>query len=288
MSPGKRLRLVKFVVFSIFLIGFSLLDVTDGWKLRDLSSQKNDEKNVTSKKTMFRDLPMKKIVKIVKVIDDDDDEDDNDDDDDDDKNSNEEESKFVFEKVHSTHFDLPLKPVAKLSQPDVEQDENEEKDENESEQQVSSFFDPIYSFTSGIFGSTDDDDDGDKGFFQWLKSFRKTEDAKEETVEEDTEEESPSWLSYLNRKPFSFVLHYFYGDDDGETDAEKHNEQHVSDRDVTPEREPLTTQKFEDLMLNIPSFIPNYTKIDDIDCKRMGQIFLRQVRGQKLWALQSK
>lgn len=281
MSPEKqRLRLMKFVLFSIFLIGFSLVDITDGWKLRDLT-HKGDENKLSSNKPQFRDVPMRKIVRVVRVTDDESDDDGvvgADDDDDDDDTDNDSAEDFVFEKVHTTHFDLPLKPVAKLSSPDVEQDEDERQDDQENTEKVSSFFEPVFKIQNDLYG--------------WFSTVRKAEEAKDENIATDAEVETSSepvsWLSYLNRYPFNIVLDKFLADNDdydgGRNDSD---EQHVNEDHKQTDRQALTTENFEELLLSIPSFIPNYTNVADIDCKRMGQIFQRQVRGQKLWALQS-
>lgn len=281
MSPEKRLRLMKFVLFSLFLIGFSLVDITDAWKLRDLT-HKGDENKLSSNKPQFRDAPMRKIVRVVRVADDESDDDGvvgvDDDDDDDDDTENDSAEAFVFEKVHTTHFDLPLKPVAKLSSPDVEQDEDERQDDQENTEKVSSFFEPVFKIQNDILG--------------WFSTVRKAEEAKDENSatepEVETSNEPVSWLSYLNRYPFNIVLDRFLADNDdydgGRNDSE---EQQVNEDHKQTDRQPLTTENFEELLLSIPSFIPNYTNVADLDCKRMGQIFQRQVRGQKLWALQS-
>lgn len=43
-----------------------------------------------------------------------------------------------------------------------------------------------------------------------------------------------------------------------------------------------------ELILQVPNFVPNYTKAEDSICQQHGKIFLRQLRGHKLWALQSE
>ncbi|XP_011298799.1 uncharacterized protein [Fopius arisanus] len=40
------------------------------------------------------------------------------------------------------------------------------------------------------------------------------------------------------------------------------------------------------MILNLPNFMPNFTAVDDPVCQQHGKIFLRQLRGRKLWALQ--
>ncbi|XP_012259544.2 uncharacterized protein LOC105688083 [Athalia rosae] len=48
----------------------------------------------------------------------------------------------------------------------------------------------------------------------------------------------------------------------------------------------VTLSELNDLLLHVPSFTPNFTAIEDPVCQQHGKIFLRQLRGYKLWALQ--
>ncbi|XP_015174499.1 PREDICTED: uncharacterized protein LOC107065378 isoform X2 [Polistes dominula] len=41
-----------------------------------------------------------------------------------------------------------------------------------------------------------------------------------------------------------------------------------------------------DKILSVPTFVPNFTAIENINCQQHGKIFLRQLRGYKLWAFQ--
>ena len=50
----------------------------------------------------------------------------------------------------------------------------------------------------------------------------------------------------------------------------------------------LTLAELNDKLLYVPSFVPNFTSVNDPICQQHGTIFLRQLRGFKLWALQSK
>ncbi|KAJ8668278.1 hypothetical protein QAD02_009941 [Eretmocerus hayati] len=43
---------------------------------------------------------------------------------------------------------------------------------------------------------------------------------------------------------------------------------------------------FNDMILSMPTFVPNFTAVQDPMCQKHGKIFLRQLRGFKLWALQ--
>ncbi|XP_015511176.1 uncharacterized protein LOC107217967 [Neodiprion lecontei] len=48
----------------------------------------------------------------------------------------------------------------------------------------------------------------------------------------------------------------------------------------------ITLSELNDLLLTTPSFTPNFTAIENPVCQQHGKIFLRQLRGYKLWALQ--
>lgn len=50
----------------------------------------------------------------------------------------------------------------------------------------------------------------------------------------------------------------------------------------------LKLAELNDMILSVPTFVPNFTAVEDPVCQQHGKIFLRQLRGYKLWALQSK
>ncbi|KAI4504634.1 hypothetical protein M0802_000184 [Mischocyttarus mexicanus] len=41
-----------------------------------------------------------------------------------------------------------------------------------------------------------------------------------------------------------------------------------------------------DKILSVPTFVPNFTAVENTNCQQHGKIFLRQLRGYKLWAFQ--
>ncbi|XP_053977919.1 uncharacterized protein LOC128875916 [Hylaeus volcanicus] len=49
---------------------------------------------------------------------------------------------------------------------------------------------------------------------------------------------------------------------------------------------PFTLARLNDALLRVPTFVPNFTAVEDFECQQHGKIFLRQLRGYKLWALQ--
>ncbi|XP_058803532.1 uncharacterized protein LOC131671260 isoform X2 [Phymastichus coffea] len=48
----------------------------------------------------------------------------------------------------------------------------------------------------------------------------------------------------------------------------------------------LRLAELNDIILSVPTFVPNFTAVQDPACQQHGKIFLRQLRGYKLWALQ--
>ncbi|XP_052751581.1 uncharacterized protein LOC113523318 [Galleria mellonella] len=50
-------------------------------------------------------------------------------------------------------------------------------------------------------------------------------------------------------------------------------------------RRNLLQSEFEDFYSFFPTFAPNFSRIHNPECRRQGQILLRQLRGTKLWAL---
>ncbi|XP_011164184.2 uncharacterized protein LOC105198999 [Solenopsis invicta] len=48
----------------------------------------------------------------------------------------------------------------------------------------------------------------------------------------------------------------------------------------------VTLSEVNDAILRIPTFVPNFTNVENPECQQHGKIFLRQLRGYKLWALQ--
>ncbi|KAK1137956.1 hypothetical protein K0M31_002448 [Melipona bicolor] len=48
----------------------------------------------------------------------------------------------------------------------------------------------------------------------------------------------------------------------------------------------FTLARLNDAILRVPTFVPNFTAVENLECQQHGKIFLRQLRGYKLWALQ--
>lgn len=48
----------------------------------------------------------------------------------------------------------------------------------------------------------------------------------------------------------------------------------------------LAKKEFEKLILSLPSFVPDYSKVKNPECQKQGEVFQRQLRGQRIWALE--
>ncbi|CAH2091699.1 unnamed protein product [Euphydryas editha] len=66
------------------------------------------------------------------------------------------------------------------------------------------------------------------------------------------------------------------------SDSKEARAQHLPEALV---RRNLLQSEFEDFYAFFPTFAPNFSRIHNPECRRHGQILLRQLRGTKLWAL---
>ncbi|CAH2243570.1 jg12881 [Pararge aegeria aegeria] len=66
------------------------------------------------------------------------------------------------------------------------------------------------------------------------------------------------------------------------SDSKDSRLQHISD---VLHRRNLLHSEFEDFYAFFPTFAPNFSRVHNPECRRHGQILLRQLRGTKLWAL---
>ncbi|XP_045764130.1 nose resistant to fluoxetine protein 6-like [Maniola jurtina] len=66
------------------------------------------------------------------------------------------------------------------------------------------------------------------------------------------------------------------------TESEDSRLHHLSD---ALHRRNLLHSRFEDFYSFFPTFAPNFSRVHNPECRRHGQILLRQLRGTKLWAL---
>lgn len=119
------------------------------------------------------------------------------------------------------------------------------------------------------------------------------------------------WLSsYLEKLPLGFLRDFVAEGQTNEDDDDEPNlmielpkilkptaqmiedvMKSVKEKVAKPKRKPapvvtMPYEEFEKILLNVPSFVPNYTKIHNFECQMQGQIFERQLRGHKAWTHQ--
>lgn len=121
---------------------------------------------------------------------------------------------------------------------------------------------------------------------------------------------SKGWRAYLEKLPLGFLNKFIV---EGQTNEEDDDEpefhielpkvlkptaqiiedvmKSVKEKIAKPKKKSTAAaampyEQFEKILLNVPSFVPNYTKIFNFECQMQGQIFERQLRGHKPWTHQ--
>lgn len=135
--------------------------------------------------------------------------------------------------------------------------------------------------------------------FNWIYNFDDGDDDEETQVFEDSEEDELNYQRLLKEE---------------RDQAKEHTEQLIkqtSEEDVvkveaateleslkeikkpttkkekkTKEEAYLAKKEFEKLILSLPSFVPDYSKVKNPECQKQGEVFQRQLRGQRIWALE--
>ncbi|XP_062700200.1 uncharacterized protein LOC109417217 [Aedes albopictus] len=248
-------------------------------------------------------------------------EDKNDDGDDDDDEEDEKESGGLFGWLK----DLTSKDSDKEKEDkkQIEVDEDDDEDDDEEDKDEGGMFGWLKKLSDIVDnddndrdkdGDNDDDDDDDHDkekenpLINFVSSLLQSdkEDTSEEIKfppvgDEDDEDEDDSTekpkqkkskdskiVQLLNASPLNTL---FKSDDlpsetPIDTDPKKIKKlQHTSSK-VVKQRIEISPEDFESLLLRIPSFVPDYSRLKNNECRRQGQIFQRQLRGKRLWALQ--
>ncbi|XP_055681925.1 uncharacterized protein LOC129789281 isoform X2 [Lutzomyia longipalpis] len=276
------------------MVCLMLVQPSDGFKLTASPSagvsraDKTGTANTWRKNPRVRDVLQKVHLSTKLNRDDDDDNDAREDIGNEDDNDDDEKLEYRFEKVHHSNVktkiqqDMPPKRMKKKvskvesTQKDNYDDEDDEDDDKSLEAAWWNFY--------GVFS------DKKSKFLSAMESVREAEN--QEILKEAPKSEPLNgnlWKSYLNRKPFNLIFNFDDDNDDDDEDNKKVKKEKEKQQDVKvteKSKGPLSADDFEDLLLFLPSFVPNYTNVENIDCRRQGQIFQRQLRGQKLWAFQ--
>lgn len=246
-------------------------------------------------------------------------EDNEDDDDDDDTQSQEMDARKkhreVFQKVRKVKFDIPNERKKYLKRHVIGEDDGDDDDDGNN---------GIFSKLLSLFGSKNKDADTDDELevkkqpvaVTKVESEKKTKEVPK--VVEETKSgakkkrKAKGWRAYAEMLPLGPLLDFISEGQSAEEDDDepivsievpkniKPTAQIVEDvkkavqdkkiekatRKKKPTNTPLPLHEFESLLINIPSFVPNYTKISNFECRYQGQIFERQLRGHKPWTLQ--
>lgn len=121
---------------------------------------------------------------------------------------------------------------------------------------------------------------GWRGFVEKLPlGFLRDFVSEGQSKEDDDDNEQP--LASLSKllKPTAQIV------EDVMKSVKEKAQQKAQKKRTTKPTPPMPHEEFERLLMNIPSFVPNYTRIHNFECKMEGEIFLRQLKGQKQWTL---
>lgn len=231
----------------------------------------------------------------------------------------------LFQKVHKVKYDLPSERKKILRQYVAKKYGDTSDDDDDDDDHDQGFIGKVFSFFRGInrLSSTSDDDD-DEDESRTVDEPKQTPVVKEksvkpvtstqtnEKVREPKKRKLKGWRAYLEKLPLGPLLDFISEgqsaeeDDDEPTvkivvpknikptsklieDVKKQVKEKIAEKSTRKKKStiaPLPHHEFENLLVNIPSFVPNYTKIQNFECRYQGQIFERQLRGHKPWTLQ--
>lgn len=244
-----------------------------------------------------------------------------DDDDDDDENESQEiddrkKPSPVFQKVRKVKFDIPNERKKFLRRHVKGDDVDDDDDDGNGDQSI---FSKLFSLFGSKNKDTDTDDELDvkkqqpvAGTDESEKKTKEVPKVVEETKTGKKKRKAKGWRAYVEKLPLGPLLDFISEGQSAEEDDDepivpievpkniKPTAQIVEDvkkalqdkkiekatRKKKPSNPPLPLHEFESLLINIPSFVPNYTKISNFECRYQGQIFERQLRGHKPWTLQ--
>lgn len=176
-----------------------------------------------------------------------------------------------------------------------------------SEEESSSFFGSLFGNLFGGGGSesgksqerqqkstSDEDKSAEKnehsnGIIDWLKWLsERGERAETKKVAKAENADADTLLSYLNRWPFNSFFpigkpekHIRMPRD---TKPPAASAEHADSQEEPSE---MSQENFESVLHTLPSFVASPNHAADTECRQQLQIFHRQLRGNKLWTLQS-
>lgn len=203
---------------------------------------------------------------------------DEDEDNDDDDDDHEEESGGIFGwlKKFSDVIDDDDDDHDKHGDDDDDDDDNEKEKEN-----------PLINFVSSLLQSDKEDSSEDIKFPPVGDEDDEDEDASTEKPKQKKPKDSKI-VQLLNKSPLNtlFKSDELPSETPIDTDPKKIKKLQHTPSKVIKQRIEISPEDFESLLLRIPSFVPDYSRLKNNECRRQGQIFQRQLRGKRLWALQ--
>lgn len=213
------------------------------------------------------------------------------------ENNDDEEVEFQFKKARKAE----KKMTHKLSE------------ETTSKEKSKSFFSNIFG---GLFSDENDEkektsresverqskeDTKSNGIIDWLMWLgEKTGRLREATTESEEENTSAaessieSWLDYFNRWPFNSLFPIgkppkpISMPKSSSTKSSRKRATSAAAGDEASHEETMSQESFDTLIRTLPNFVLNPSEISNTECRQQMQIFERQLRGHKLWTLQSK
>lgn len=168
------------------------------------------------------------------------------------------------------------------SDEDSDSSEIDDGEDNETEEpksigeKLKSIFPFKYIFGSSEIDEEDSDED-DKRYSEYVKQETEDDDTDDDNSQEDDDIPVKPVIKALPKKETQKPVQQ--KQPQLSKPAQKKSEKPKEKISISPD-------DFDSLLRNLPSFIPDYTKVDNAECRAQGLIFKRQLRGQKIWALQ--
>lgn len=281
----------KFLFLAFCLVALTLPHLSEEFGLfgggdkSDGDERKKAPKNVGEKKHQFHKLKKVNLADYEPDDNAEDDEndvggnnDDGDDEDQDDDNDSENEENNDEDKSEEKSKKKKSQSIFKMILDEEEREEAEES-KRESDDDSGGFF--SFSWIK-IWSSEEKEEKDSNGIINWLKSWRSTSSSDDDGNDESPapKSEGSGWVGYLNRWPFNVLVPF------GKT--KKIRLPKCDGPPADTGAEPLSQEHFESLLHTMPGFVLNVAKVTDPECRQQLKVFHHQLRGNKLWPIQSK
>ncbi|XP_055637420.1 uncharacterized protein LOC129776058 [Toxorhynchites rutilus septentrionalis] len=163
-------------------------------------------------------------------------------------------------------------------------DDDDGDDEEDAKQQDKIKDNPLITLVSSFLSSNQEDTSEEDIKLRPVGS----EDDDEDEESELKKSKDSAIVTLFNKSP---LISLFKPEDLPvetliETDPKRVKKLKQTPSKVVKQRIEISPEDFESLLLRIPSFVPDYSRLKNGECRRQGQIFQRQLRGKRLWALQ--